>query len=180
MNFYYLTVSEGLESSSSLAGHFSQWESLMRLQSDVCWTENNLEGLSGLKDMFLRCSLIMTLGRRPDLLIFIYCRPEVSIPLHMSTYQGCSWHGSRLPSSHRKWSKRTKASKTEPHVFTTSGAIYHYFYILYHKGQYNEGGEHTRVLVPRGRDYWAPSWDWLPETINVLKKLFYQSLKPKL
>lgn len=88
------TVSEGLESRSSLAGHLSHWESLMRLQSRCLLGLKSSEGLSGLKDTVLRCSLI-TLGRRPEFLI--HCWPEASIPLHMSTYQGCSWHGSRLP-----------------------------------------------------------------------------------
>lgn len=82
-----------------------------------------------------------------------------------------------------KWSKRTKASKTEPQClsrqsqerYTITSAI-----LYCHKGQYNEGGEYIRVLVPRGRDYWAPSWRPAARTINVLKNYFTSLWNQKL
>lgn len=130
--------------------------------------------------MFLRCSLIITLGRRPKFLIYCLARGLSSSPYEYLPGLLMTW---KSASPIGKWSKRTKASKTEPQClsrqsqerYTITSAI-----LCCHKGQYNEGGEYIRVLVPRGRDYWAPSWRPAARTINVLKNYFTSLWNQKL
>ena len=163
------TVSEGLESRSSLAGHLSHWQSLVRLQPRCLLGLKSSEGLRGLKDTFLRCSLI-TLGR-PE--AAIHCWPEASIPLHMSTYQGCSWHGSRLPpqGSHRREQKHLRQIHSVCHNSLRSDMPLPLPYSTVTQASATREENTPRVL--------APAWRLAARTINVLKNYFYQSLKPK-
>ena len=179
MNFLSHTVSEGLETRSSLAGHFSQWVSdeaavKMSAGTEIIWRP---EWVEGCVSKMLTHYYSWQKAQVPYILLArgLSSSPYEYLPGLLMTWKSASPVG--------KWSKRTKASKTEPQCLSRQSQERHTITsaILYcHKGQYNEGGEYIRVLVLRGRDYWAPSWRLAARTINVLKNYFTSLWNQKL